>query len=279
MNFIFFALLALSTVSAHPTSSSSFAPFSNKSSAPHQWQKQQRASPDTIIPVKIALTQQNLERGSKYLEDISDPKSPNFGKFWTPGQIKDAFAPSDESSSSVRAWLADAGISNITISANGGYLKFNAAVGQMEELLKTEYHVYKHSDSGHQHIKCNDFQLPEHVQDSIDFIAPTRSFPRTVLKRTIIPSNKSQRRAVSPGCANSITPSCIKSEHMNKLKISSRAKVEQVFIIFRPTAQTPDQLIIWASWSLASPSLSPTSTNSIRYTVRTFLPAPARSTT
>ena len=216
MQFFHFTLLALSTVSAYPASSSVFAPFFNGSSTPRQWQKQQRASSDTIIPVKIALTQQNLELGSHYLQEISDPKSSKFGKFWTPGQINDAFAPSEKTTSSVRAWLADAGISNIATTASGGYLKFNAAVSQVEKLLQTEYHVYKHTESGDQYIKCIGFQLPEHLKQSIDFITPTTSFPRTKLKRTIIPNNNAQRRAVNASCAESFTPSCIKSKHVYK---------------------------------------------------------------
>jgi tripeptidyl-peptidase-1 len=38
---------------------------------------------DAIIPMSIGLTQRNLEHGYDFLMDVSDPKSPNYGKHWT----------------------------------------------------------------------------------------------------------------------------------------------------------------------------------------------------
>ncbi len=38
---------------------------------------------DAIIPMSIGLTQRNLENGYEYLMDVSDPKSPNYGKHWS----------------------------------------------------------------------------------------------------------------------------------------------------------------------------------------------------
>jgi tripeptidyl-peptidase-1 len=44
------------------------------------WTKHSRASKDAILPVRIGLNQRNLEHSERFLEDISDPDSPNFGK-------------------------------------------------------------------------------------------------------------------------------------------------------------------------------------------------------
>jgi hypothetical protein len=49
-------------------------------SLPIAWTKQSRARSDTIVPVRIGLNQRNLEHGDRFLDDISDPESPNFGK-------------------------------------------------------------------------------------------------------------------------------------------------------------------------------------------------------
>jgi tripeptidyl-peptidase-1 len=46
----------------------------------HQWQKRSRAIPHQVLPIKIALRQQNLENAEEYIHDVADPDSPNFGK-------------------------------------------------------------------------------------------------------------------------------------------------------------------------------------------------------
>jgi hypothetical protein len=47
---------------------------------PVAWVKHSRAPKDAVLPVRIGLNQRNLEHSDRYLEDISDPDSPNFGK-------------------------------------------------------------------------------------------------------------------------------------------------------------------------------------------------------
>ncbi|MCJ1325361.1 hypothetical protein MMC10_002024 [Thelotrema lepadinum] len=166
----------------------------------------------------IALAQADINLGAHYLEDISNPKSANFGKHWTSQQVKDAFAPSDTTSSAVQTWLTDAGISkdSLTTSTSGGYVKFDATVKQIESLLNTNYHVYKHLDSGKEHIGCDNFQLPSSLKAHIDFIKPTISFPRsfskhTGAKSTVVKSKALQNRAIDPSCTSNVTPDCIKS--------------------------------------------------------------------
>lgn len=40
-----------------------------------------------VLPMSISLTQQNLDRGYEFLMDVSDGKSSNYGKHWTPEQV------------------------------------------------------------------------------------------------------------------------------------------------------------------------------------------------
>lgn len=48
---------------------------------PHGWTKHDRLSADTVIPLHIALEQSNLDKMEMYLMDVSDPVSPNYGKY------------------------------------------------------------------------------------------------------------------------------------------------------------------------------------------------------
>jgi tripeptidyl-peptidase-1 len=51
-----------------------------RNASPVAWKKHSRAPRDVVLPVRIGLNQRNLEHADRFLEDISDPDSPNFGK-------------------------------------------------------------------------------------------------------------------------------------------------------------------------------------------------------
>lgn len=85
---------------------------------------------------------------------ISHPDSSEYGKHWTPQQVVDTFAPAEETVRKVVGWLKESGFSTekIKMSANKGWLQIDASVAEVEELLNTEYHVYKHLETGEEQI-------------------------------------------------------------------------------------------------------------------------------
>ena len=118
--------------------------------APERWVKRSRVHPDSVLPVRIGLVQNNLDKSHEFLMDVSHPDSPNYGKHWTPEQVIEAFQPSSETVETVKEWLKSAGIplSTVTHSDNKAWLAFHAPASKMEELLHTEYHEYEDTISG-----------------------------------------------------------------------------------------------------------------------------------
>jgi hypothetical protein len=75
-------LLSISTIAAtYPTVSHTTHEKRNTSLI--AWKKDSRASKAEVLPVRIGLTQRNLEHGDRFLHDISDPDSPNFGNIYS----------------------------------------------------------------------------------------------------------------------------------------------------------------------------------------------------
>ncbi|KAI6877055.1 hypothetical protein KC334_g17847, partial [Hortaea werneckii] len=135
-----------------------------------RWTKRDRAS--GVLPMRIGLTQQNLGNAHEHLMDISHPHSPNYGKHWTSDEVIDMFKPSDETVETVKNWLSDHGITGHVQSENKGWMALHATVEQAEALLHTEYFEYEDSHTGGVLPATEQYHVPKHVQDHIDYITP-----------------------------------------------------------------------------------------------------------
>lgn len=80
--------------------------------------------------------------------------------------------------SAVKEWLADSGISEdrIKLSKGKNWIKFDATVEEAESLLRTEYSIYTNVKTGKDHLACEEYSVPPHIQEHIDFIKPTVHF-------------------------------------------------------------------------------------------------------
>lgn len=85
---------------------------------------------------------------------------------------------SDESVNAVKTWLIGSGIAieRIKSSAAMGWLQVNATVTEAENLLKTKYHVFEHTESGTLHVACDFYSLPGQIKQHVDFVTPSVHF-------------------------------------------------------------------------------------------------------
>ncbi|KAL1654284.1 hypothetical protein SLS61_003289 [Didymella pomorum] len=146
-----------------------------RNALPVAWTKHSRAPKDTILPVRIGLTQRNLEHSDRFLDDISDPESPNFGKHWSAEKVANVFAPHPKASETTLEWLQSSGVDlkRVKHSVGRNWVEFSATVEELEALLNTEYHFYQHKTSGGFRIACDEYGLPHGVKKHVDFVMPT----------------------------------------------------------------------------------------------------------
>lgn len=125
------------------------------------WQKREPLHGDANLPVRIGLTQSNLDRGAELLDEISHPKSTSYGKYLSVEEVTDLFAPSKDAVDKVKAWLEASGIhaSRISQSANKQWMQFDAKASEAEELFKTKYHFYEHAEHGSSSISCDEYDV------------------------------------------------------------------------------------------------------------------------
>ncbi|KAF8817102.1 subtilisin-like protein [Phlegmacium glaucopus] len=162
---------------AAPSRRSPFVLHETRVIDPLDWAPVGRLDSNKVLPMRIGLSQQNLHRVEEMLMEVSHPESPTYGKHYTPAEIVDIFAPSNETISAVTNWLIDSGFApnRLRLSANKGWLAVEATTSEVENLLNTEYHVYNHA-SGDQQFGCHNYSIPAHVREHIDLIRPTVQF-------------------------------------------------------------------------------------------------------
>lgn len=136
-----------------------------RNSLPFGWERDKMISGHAVLPMRVALSQSNLDKAEEYLMEVSHPDSPRFGQHWTAKQVAEAFAPKQESVDAVTEWLKNSGIApeRISKSQSMGWLQFDATVAEAEGLLKTRYYLHRHKLTGKPHVACGEYHIPDHL--------------------------------------------------------------------------------------------------------------------
>ncbi|KAG5970552.1 hypothetical protein E4U55_001614 [Claviceps digitariae] len=245
------------------------------------WIKRQLANDEQIIPIRIALKQENLDKAMDLIMEVSDPDSPKYGHYYKSAQVTDMFAPKQETIDAVKDWLVDSGVSaqSITLSKSKGWIEFDSKVGKLRSLVKADYHVYEHAQSRSERIGTDEYSLPVDIAPLIDFVLPgatltgiskragkrtgkrtdnTRITPGATIER-FVPLSKLQEAEVSSHingtatCDKYITPECIRAIYNIPLGTSNRS--DNALGIFEALGDVYAQEDLDAFYKLLAPNI------------------------
>ncbi|KJA23283.1 hypothetical protein HYPSUDRAFT_54467 [Hypholoma sublateritium FD-334 SS-4] len=148
-----------------------------RAAEPLSWTQDRRLDPLKVLPMRFGLAQQNMHRLEELLMEVAHPESPKYGQHYTAAEIVDTFAPSEDTIAAVIEWLTESGFSRerLRLAPNKAWIHLNATTSEVEELLKTEYHVYTHP-SGDEQLGCHSYSVPAHIKEHIEIIKPTVHF-------------------------------------------------------------------------------------------------------
>lgn len=121
-----------------------------------KWVKRSAVPEGRLLPVRIGMTQSNLEDGHDLLMEIADPTSPRYGKHYTAEEVIDLFKPSQRTVDQIGEWLNEAGISDFSHSVNKQWMQLDLKVEELESLLRTKFHEYEHTETGNMHVACDE---------------------------------------------------------------------------------------------------------------------------
>lgn len=88
------------------------------------------------------MKQPNETLFEQALLHISSPDHPRYGQHMTREELKDMLRPSRKATEAVTQWLDNAGITDVE--DDGEWINFVTTAAQVEELLQTEFAIYRH---------------------------------------------------------------------------------------------------------------------------------------
>lgn len=150
----------------------------------NSWTKRSKLPDTQVLPMRIGLKQSNLEAGHDKLMEISTPEHESYGKHMTPDEVIDFFAPDQSTIDAVMDWIITSGISadRVGLSVNKQWIQFDATTAEVEELLIAEYYVWEHV-SGTQDISSEEYHIPSHIQEHVDYVTPGTRLRQKNIKR------------------------------------------------------------------------------------------------
>lgn len=174
------------------------------------------------MEMRIGLKQLSNQDAHDVLMETSDPTSPKYGQHWSPEEVFEAFAPSEETVQAIITWVTstlEIDMERLSLGPSKGWLSFQPTVGEAEKLLSTEYWLYEHESQESMAAGVDHYSVPEDLAEHIDFVFPAvvlgELTPEPNSKRKRSPSKKasSERRQVAGNatCATLVTPACIKA--------------------------------------------------------------------
>ncbi|KAF8444923.1 peptidase S8/S53 domain-containing protein [Boletus edulis BED1] len=192
-----FVVLTLGLLAAAEPVLSPYILHEKRTHIPTGWTLKRRHDPSAPLPLRFALTQNNIDDIGKYLMEVSHPESEKYGKHWSATDIRDMFAPSDKTIDAVRSWLLESGVESerIRLTPTKGWIEVTSSVEEAERLLHTEYKLYGHS-SGKEHVACDAYHLPAHITPHVDFVTPSIHFDAKLTRRD---SSEPARSIGQPG--------------------------------------------------------------------------------
>eukprot|EP00755_Sulcionema_specki_P033669 Sspe_Gene.101270::Locus_75872_Transcript_2_2_Confidence_0.750_Length_787::g.101270::m.101270/K01279/TPP1, CLN2; tripeptidyl-peptidase I len=160
---------------------------------PGDWEPRGLASPQHPMHLRFALRQKNLQWLESTFWSVSDPDSPQYGKFPTAEAIVDKLSPTDTELAPLYGWFEKSKVPRSEWHRiNGDSITFNGTVRSVLNLfphLSLVVHVHKHTQQlvvaaqGEAH-------LPDEVAPLVDMVTGLAFFPVATRHR---PNRKAAR--------------------------------------------------------------------------------------
>jgi len=101
-------------------------------------------APDTVLDLSIGLPVRNREALAHLAEQVSDPKSPNYGQYLTPNEFTARFGPTEKDYQAVIKFARAHGLTVTRTHANRMLLNVSGKAADVEKAFGVTLHEYQH---------------------------------------------------------------------------------------------------------------------------------------
>ncbi|KAM8976815.1 tripeptidyl-peptidase 1 [Pelodytes ibericus] len=153
---------------------------------PEGWTNVGRIGWNEDISLILALRQQHLDKLENLVDQVSNPRSPNYGHYLSLEKLTSLIQPSSETLITVRRWLEKHGVQNCHMVQTQDFLQCQTQASIAESLLPgAQFHRYIKEDQSVVR-SSSPYSLSSEVASHIDFVGGLHRFPphRKVMNRT-----------------------------------------------------------------------------------------------
>ncbi|XP_018619605.1 tripeptidyl-peptidase 1 isoform X2 [Scleropages formosus] len=146
-------------------------------SVPRGWVHTGRVAPSDRVQLTFALKQQNVDRLRELLGLVSNPDSPQYGKFLTLEEVTSLVHPSDLTHKVVWGWLQSHGVAACHTVLTQDFLQCDTTAQVAETLLPgSEFHRYR---KGRRSVVRSPARYSVHADlaQHLDFVGGVHRFP------------------------------------------------------------------------------------------------------
>ncbi|KAI0046849.1 family S53 protease [Auriscalpium vulgare] len=227
----------LSLACAKPHSARDLRLHERRDDVPDGFTSKGPAPDDSVLNLRIALKQTDITGLQDALLDVSTPSSANYGQHLSLEEVNQFVVPKPETITAVNAWLSTNDLTATALSPAGDWLGFQTTVSHANELFDTQFTTFVHDATGTETIRTLAYSIPASLQDHLDLVHPTITFPApqnavisTPLKFKPISTGNLTADAAPTSCNTAFTPTCLQelygipttlaTQSSNKLAVS-----------------------------------------------------------
>jgi len=131
------------------------------------------------VDARVYLKPRNNAQLNALVDAVSDPSSPQYGQFITPGEYRSRFGPADAGVNTVKKWLTGAGLRVTGVGAGKRYVALSGDAAAAERAFGVTLKLYRHG--GEQALApAGELSLPQDLSDKVLAVVGLESPGNTV---------------------------------------------------------------------------------------------------
>ncbi|XP_056623244.1 tripeptidyl-peptidase 1 isoform X2 [Triplophysa dalaica] len=179
-------------------------------SIPKDWILVERVKPLEEVELTFALKQQNVDHLKELLKQVSDPDSPQYGKYLSLEEVAALAQPSQLTEKVVQHWLQSHGVKNCHTVVTRDFLQC-AMTAQVAEALLPGTKFRRYNKDGQSLLRSTSlYSVHEDVFQHLDFVGGVHRFPP---RGRVVSKGFKGKRQSSLWYHLGVTPSVVRSRY------------------------------------------------------------------